>query len=332
MYYDVNNTLSPHASRLSYEIQHSIHTQFTFIPPLSPLTSGHDITTHVLACFGGAGPQHACAMARALGISRVFISRFSGILSAYGLSLADVVAEAQGPVSLTIIPTAAAAAAAVEEGRLALGSPDASALETALAAASSELVPHVVADDLATRISVLARDAIAQLTAQGSPADTIVVELYLNLRYTGTDSAIMTPLVLTPSSGVDLAVPASALTSGNDDLHTRLCAAIANSPRSFVSAYYREFGFVLRHRDIVVDDVRVRGIARGSGVPRKPCEIAPASERGGPPPSTLPSASVFFEEGGRQATPVYRLDGLRYGHVVPGPAIVIDKVCARASY
>jgi len=50
----------------------------------SPCPAGYDITTHVLACFGGAGPQHACAIARALGMRRIFISRFSGILSAYG--------------------------------------------------------------------------------------------------------------------------------------------------------------------------------------------------------------------------------------------------------
>ncbi|CAN0315360.1 unnamed protein product, partial [Ectocarpus sp. 4 AP-2014] len=56
---------------------------------------GHDASTHVLATFGGAGPQHCCAMARALGMSRILVSRFSGVLSAYGLSAADVVCEKQ---------------------------------------------------------------------------------------------------------------------------------------------------------------------------------------------------------------------------------------------
>lgn len=56
---------------------------------------GYDITTHTLACFGGAGPQHACAMAKALGMSKVFVHRYGGILSAYGLSMADAVHEEQ---------------------------------------------------------------------------------------------------------------------------------------------------------------------------------------------------------------------------------------------
>ncbi len=51
----------------------------------------------MLACFGGAGGQHACSIARNLGMSQVFIHRYSGILSAYGLALADVVHEAQEP-------------------------------------------------------------------------------------------------------------------------------------------------------------------------------------------------------------------------------------------
>lgn len=56
----------------------------------------------MLACFGGAGGQHACAIARMLGMRRVFIHRFAGILSAYGLGLADMVEEFQVTCSLTI--------------------------------------------------------------------------------------------------------------------------------------------------------------------------------------------------------------------------------------
>ncbi len=60
---------------------------------------GHDSRDHVLSCFGGAGGQHACAIARTLGISRIFISRFAGVLSAYGMGLADVTVDKEKPVS-----------------------------------------------------------------------------------------------------------------------------------------------------------------------------------------------------------------------------------------
>ena len=58
---------------------------------------GHEAGDHVLACFGGAGPQHACAVARSLGMTQVVVHRFSGILSAYGMGMANVVKEAQEP-------------------------------------------------------------------------------------------------------------------------------------------------------------------------------------------------------------------------------------------
>jgi 5-oxoprolinase (ATP-hydrolysing) len=69
--------------------------------PIRNLTQmkGFDITTHILACFGGAGPQHACSMAKALGMSQVFVHRYGGVLSAYGLTLADAVHEVQEPTA-----------------------------------------------------------------------------------------------------------------------------------------------------------------------------------------------------------------------------------------
>ena len=51
---------------------------------------GYDVTRYTLQCFGGAGGQHACLVADALGMERVFIHPFAGVLSAYGMGLADI--------------------------------------------------------------------------------------------------------------------------------------------------------------------------------------------------------------------------------------------------
>ncbi len=51
---------------------------------------GHDVTAYALHCFGGAGGQHACAVADELGMSTVLVHPFAGVLSAYGMGLADV--------------------------------------------------------------------------------------------------------------------------------------------------------------------------------------------------------------------------------------------------
>lgn len=67
--------------------------------PIRQLTEGrgYDAGKHHLASFGGAGGQHACAIASALGIRRVIIHKHSSILSAYGIGLADVVHDEERP-------------------------------------------------------------------------------------------------------------------------------------------------------------------------------------------------------------------------------------------
>ena len=54
------------------------------------IARGHDVTRYTLACFGGAGGQHACRVADALGMERILIHPLAGVLSAYGIGLAEV--------------------------------------------------------------------------------------------------------------------------------------------------------------------------------------------------------------------------------------------------
>ncbi|HVF64643.1 MAG TPA: hydantoinase/oxoprolinase family protein, partial [Casimicrobiaceae bacterium] len=63
---------------------------------------GYDVTEYTLCCFGGAGGQHACAVADALGMTRVFIHPLAGVLSAYGMGLADVRSLRQQAVEIAL--------------------------------------------------------------------------------------------------------------------------------------------------------------------------------------------------------------------------------------
>jgi 5-oxoprolinase (ATP-hydrolysing) len=54
------------------------------------IARGHDVTRYTLACFGGAGGQHACSIADTLGMERILVHPLAGVLSAYGIGLADV--------------------------------------------------------------------------------------------------------------------------------------------------------------------------------------------------------------------------------------------------
>ena len=72
----------------------------TMSRPIRSLTQarGFNPKNHILDVFGGAGAQHACSIARDLGIRKILIHKYCGILSAYGMGLADVVHEAEEPI------------------------------------------------------------------------------------------------------------------------------------------------------------------------------------------------------------------------------------------
>ena len=74
---------------------------------------GHDVTSHALACFGGAGGQHACLVADALGIETVLIHPLAGALSAYGMGLASEAAVREASLGLPLEPGVEAAVEAL---------------------------------------------------------------------------------------------------------------------------------------------------------------------------------------------------------------------------
>ncbi len=67
---------------------------------------GYDVTGYTLNCFGGAGGQHACMVADALGMKRVFLHPFAGVLSAYGMGLADIRAMRERHLEYAFAPDA----------------------------------------------------------------------------------------------------------------------------------------------------------------------------------------------------------------------------------
>ena len=69
---------------------------------------GHDVTQYTLSVFGGAGGQHACRVADALGMTRIFVHPLAGVLSAYGMGLADQTAMREQSIERRLRPDAMA--------------------------------------------------------------------------------------------------------------------------------------------------------------------------------------------------------------------------------
>jgi 5-oxoprolinase (ATP-hydrolysing) len=81
-------TLSPEQAAEGY-IRIAVDNMANAIKKIS-VERGYDITGYTLVCFGGAAGQHACLVADALAIPRIFIHPYAGVLSAYGMGLADI--------------------------------------------------------------------------------------------------------------------------------------------------------------------------------------------------------------------------------------------------
>jgi 5-oxoprolinase (ATP-hydrolysing) len=229
--------------------------------PIRNLTEarGYETASHHLACFGGAGGQHACSVAASLGISRIIIHKYSSVLSAYGLALAEVVKESQEPVSADY---------------------------------------HASQSTLQKRFDAMTKAATEEMVTQGFRADQVHHELYLNMRYEGSDTSLM---ILKPEED-----------SGFLD--------------QFRERHRREFGFN-SERAVLVDDIRVRTIASSKMRTEKSplVQLKEASLKDVSRPPDNVTKAYFDGHSSRIDTPVYLLDKLEKSTRVHGPAVIIDK-------
>ena len=124
---------------------------------------GYDVTRYTLQCFGGAGGQHACLVADALGMTRVFVHPLAGVLSAYGMGLADqnVIREQAVEVKLS---------------------------EAALV-------------EIAEMLNALTATAEAELQRQQAGNGAITSHQRVHVRYEGSDSALVVPFSAASPTG-----------------------------------------------------------------------------------------------------------------------------------
>lgn len=122
---------------------------------------GHDVSQYTLATFGGAGGQHACSVADALSMTSILIHPHAGVLSAYGMGLADLTATAEQSLEVPLAKTA----------------------ETALRHAFDEL--HA--------------QTITELRDQGVPAATVSTIDRVHVKYAGTQTALPVKLADIPA-------------------------------------------------------------------------------------------------------------------------------------
>ena len=261
--------LTEEINRESHENKSADEVAFGFIKvanetmarPIRTLTEakGHDTSSHRLATFGGAGGQHACAIAESLGISQIVIHRYSSLLSAHGMALADVVHEVQEP--------------------------------------SSDVFSKQDQKKVKERLEKMQSAASKVLGGQGFSEEFISFELYLNMRYQGTDTSLM---VIKPEGDWDFG-------------------------KKFIEDHESEFGFTLPEREIVVDDFRVRAIGKSDQKHDKTVDEQLKNLKLNKIKSKPHSVQRVYFENGRLDTSIYQLKSLSTGDTIDGPAVIIDE-------
>lgn len=116
---------------------------------------GYDVSEYTLCCFGGAGGQHACLVADALAMNQIFVHPYAGVLSAYGMGLADTIVQRQQAVE------------AILDNRL--------------------------LDELDKLLDQLQQNGIDELEQQGEDCSNLTFKRMLHMRYQGSDTALLIP-------------------------------------------------------------------------------------------------------------------------------------------
>jgi 5-oxoprolinase (ATP-hydrolysing) len=208
---------------------------------------GYDSRDYVLNCFGGAGGQHACLVADALGMTRIFIHPFSGVLSAYGMKLASLRALRQRAIL-------------------------------------HRLDPGLV-ERLKQSAEELAREAAADITAQGGAASE--TKVVLHIRYDGSDTTL--PVALADH---DVMV------------------------RAFAGAHAQLYGFGFEGKPLVVESLEVEAVSRST--PAAAHVFQDIKQQ------ATTATTRFYSQGAWHDAVIAEVDAILPGQPLAGPALLIE--------
>jgi len=213
---------------------------------------GYDVTEYTLNCFGGAGGQHACLVADSLGISKVLLHPHAGVLSAYGMGLADIrtIREAQ--------------------------------IERPLA--------ENVQEELTKQFIQLKQSAVEELQEQNITPENIATIQQAHIRYEGTHQPLLVNFADTKTMA-----------------------------EAFETAHKSRFGFASPERNLVVEALTLEAIARTDAADEvEQSAVSSALDLD-------PGQHVeMWSESAWRSVPLYHRENLAPGHVIDGPAIIVE--------
>jgi 5-oxoprolinase (ATP-hydrolysing) len=248
------------------------------------LQRGYDVSEYTLCCFGGAGGQHACAIADALGMKRVFIHPYAGVLSAYGMGLADV--------------------RAIRER----------AIEQQL---SLELITDL--DDILAQLEAEGKRELNRRGAEGAEGESeVLVIRKLYLKYQGSDSvlavnfagnveAMQAEFEAAHRQRYSFIMPEKALIVEAVSVEV---VETMDVPEASITSPSCGTGILPVQSNLPTMDVPDESIASSCGTGILPVQ----------PISTV----QMYVAGEWRETPVYKRENLRSHHCITGPALIVE--------
>ena len=264
------------------------------------IQQGHDVTAYTLAVFGGAGGQHACLVADALGMSTIMSHPYGGVLSAYGMGLADQIEIRQ---------------------------------QTVEQALTESLLPEL--DEVRRRLAVLAKQALDERHGQPAARDNAGSGVAGSVH--DSTAGRQLDAEAGPHTPSEMGQEAAAAAPADRDRHYETCRvhlkyegtdsslevmlsdSVAAMRRDFEQAYRRRYSFLMPARRLIVEALSVEAGLRGDTVQSPPM---PAGVRQGPPVPRVRRA--MYCAGLWRDTPLYEREDLQAGDVLEGPAIVSE--------
>ena len=249
------------------------------------LQRGYDVSEYTLCCFGGAGGQHACAIADALGMKRVFIHPYAGVLSAYGMGLADV--------------------RAIRER----------AIEQQL---NAELLPEL--HDILTELEAEGKRELNRRGAENTEKESeVLVVSKLRLKYQGSDS------VLAVNFADNIEAMQAEFEAAHRQRYSFIMPekpliVEAVSVEVVERMDVPEASTISPSRGTGI--LPVQPILQTLDVPEA-STISPSRGTGILPVQPISTVQTYVA-GGWRATPVYQREDLRSGDCIEGPAMIVE--------
>ncbi len=318
IHHENNNLQSPEAIAEGF-LRIAVDNMANAIKKIS-VARGYDVTRYTLACFGGAAGQHACRVADALAMPRVYIHPYAGVLSAYGMGLADITAMREQAVEAVL---------------------------------TEALLSRLVAT-----LDTLAAAACAEVLAQEVTREQLVTQRRVHIKYEGTDTTLNvtfgTVEEMTRSfesaylgrysflmPGRALVVEAVAVETSSHEHHTQNTALTREASRitklkETPSPRLREQGHTCNGAEGGGEGLR-RDAGQRASPTLTPALSRPRAGEGDsldgmrisaqdePGSTSRPDAGVqMFSDGAWHDAPLYRVENLHPGNRIPGPAIITD--------